>query len=518
MARDKWLVTLSRLSLLLAESERLEDTLPSALQMVAELMGIDVVLLYWLDAEKGELELAAYRGVAPEFARMVDRVRVGEGFNGRAAETGEPVMVWNAAQDPRLSRVAVRLEGIQSQLVVPMKSRGQVVGTICVASKRKREFRPNEVELVTAIADQIGIAGEKSRLDQIRLSLTELLRKSEANYRELFANASDAILIHDVEGRVIEANKACETLLGYPRDQLMGRKVTEFLKGDAVEVAREVRRRLLAGEPMEQRYEQRLARRDGTPAVIEMATRLILGDGEPVGFHNIGRDVTDERVMRDSLRFYLKAVLKAQEEERKRISRELHDDSAQLLLVLIRQLDAIASDTRAKIPGPVRNELAHLHDLALEIHNGLRRYAQELRPAILDDLGLAAALQWIADELSGHGIKVHTELNIQGAVLPHETELVVFRIAQEALGNTARHAGASEASIELKADGGRIEVLITDNGKGFVVPSNIGDLGKSGKLGIIGMQERARLLGGNLAVESRPGGGTTVRVEIPLGT
>ena len=78
LARDKWLVTLSRLSLLLAESERLEDTLPSALQMVAELMGIDVVLLYWFDAEKGELELSAYRGVPPDFARMVDRMRVGE--------------------------------------------------------------------------------------------------------------------------------------------------------------------------------------------------------------------------------------------------------------------------------------------------------------------------------------------------------------------------------------------------------------------------------------------------------
>ena len=517
MSRSRRLITLSTLSGLLAQAERIEDILPTAIEIVADVMEIEVVLIYTLDTRRKELELSAYRGVPVEFARGVDKMRLGEGFNGRVAESGEPMMVSDAAEDPRLSREAVRREKIKAQLVVPMKSRGQVVGTICIATRHKREFRTEEMELLTAIGNQIGIAIDKARLYQERASLTELLQLSEAKYRELFQDASDAILIHDMEGNITEANKACEKLLGYPVVELVGKKVSEFLRGDALDLARRIQNKLLNGERIEQRYEQHLERRDGSEAIIEIATRLIISNGKPVGFEHIARDVTEERKMRDNLRFYLKQVLQAQEEERKRISRELHDDAGQSLLLLIHRLDALASDPANKLAKPAKDKIARLHGLAVKILDGLRRYAQELRPAILDHMGLVAALGWMAENVNREqGAKVIVEVRGTECELSPEARLVLFRIAQEALNNVKKHSEATRAVVKLEYEPQKIILTITDNGKGFDLPERLSDLASTGKLGLTGMEERARLLGGTLRVQSKPGEGTAVTAELPL--
>jgi len=518
MSRDKRLITLSTLSGLLAKSVRPEDILPTAIEMVADVMEIEVVLIYSLEADKGELVLSAYRGVPSEFAQGVDRIRLGEGFNGCVAETGEPMMVSDIARDPRLSREVVQQEKLQAQLVVPMKSRGEVVGTISVATHRKREFDVAEIELLTAIANQIGIAIDEARCYQEYISTIDLLRQSEADYRELFQNASDAIIIHDLEGNITDANKACEKLLGYALHELLGKKASAFLGKDALDLAREVGGKLLSGETIEQRYEQHLTRRDGSEAIIELATRVITTDGKPVGFHNIGRDVTDERRMRDNLRFYLRQVLRAQEEERKRISRELHDDAGQSLLLLIHWLDEMVSTPEYKLSKPVREKVAHLHSLAVEILDGLRRYSQELRPAILDDMGLVAALQWMAEGLDQErGISVSVEVHGLEHELPPETILVLFRIAQEALTNVKRHSEATKALVKLEYKPGKITLAIADDGKGFELPHRLGDLARIGRLGLTGMEERARLLGGSLQVQSNLGEGTTITAELPYG-
>lgn len=516
MYRSRRLIILSTLSGLLAQAEKTDDIFPTAIEIVADVLEIEIVLIYSLDVRKRKLVLSAYRGVPVNFARGVDRMKLGEGFNGRVAETGEPMMVSDAAEDPRLSREAVRREKIKAQLIVPMKSRGRVVGTICVATRHKREFHDEEVELLTAIGNQIGIAIDKAQLYQGQLWMMELLRQSEAKYRELFQDASDAILIHDMEGNITEANKACEKLLGYTVDELEGRKVSEFLRGDAMDLARRIRGKLLNGKRIGQRYEQRIARRDGTEAIIQLATRMITSDGKPVGFENIARDVTDERKMRDNLRFYLKQVLRAQEEERKRISRELHDDTSQSLLLLIHRLDAIISDPGDRLPKPAREMLTQLHSLALEILDGLRRYSQELRPAILDHVGLVAALKWMAENISDErGTKVDVEvIGTEGDLSP-EIKLVLFRIAQEALTNVKKHAGATRALVKLEYSVDKIIMTVTDNGRGFELPRRLGDLAGAGMLGLAGMEERARLLGGVLWVQSKLGEGTTVTAELP---
>jgi PAS domain S-box-containing protein len=351
-----------------------------------------------------------------------------------------------------------------------------------------------------------------------RKQAEEAVKQSERRYRNLFDSASEAIFIRDIEGRIIEVNQAASDLTGYTIDELASMNIRQLLTSESFDIAMEMQRRQIEGETASQRFELEIIRKDGATAFIEVAISLITGsgNGKPVGIQAMARDITEERKMRDSMHYYLQKILVAQEEERKRIARELHDDTSQSLLLLTHQLDAIASDPKDKLAGPVQERLNQVYDLAVEILSGLRRYAQDLRPAILDHLGLVAALEWMADKLiSEDGIDADVQLDMQKQDLPPEVQLVLFRIGQEALGNVKRHAKATKVVIRLESGVGRIKMIIVDNGKGLD-QTKVNDLSSSGKLGIMGMRERAQLLGGTLSIESELGKGTAIIVEIPL--
>ena len=340
---------------------------------------------------------------------------------------------------------------------------------------------------------------------------------TEQNYRYLFDNASEAIWVHDIKGDILVANRACEKLTGYNRDELTGMNVVRFLTEEFLDTAREVRRKLLKGEAIGQPYEQRLVRKDRTIGIVKMATSLVIIDEQVVGFQNIARDVTEEKQMQENLRFYVQQITRAQEDERKRIARELHDDVSSFLLLLIQRLDSISSRTRPKLRNLLKENLEDLRSQAIGALEGLRRCAQDLRPRILDDLGLIAALEWMAEDLvKKYGIDAHVEAVGTERSLPAEAQLLLFRIAQEALSNIRRHAEASMAEVKLEFEGNKVRMTISDNGKGFELPSRTENLASTGKLGIIGMYERARLLGGNLKVQSELGKGTQVVAEVPL--
>lgn len=343
------------------------------------------------------------------------------------------------------------------------------------------------------------------------------LKTSQENYEELFTNASDAIWVHDLNGNIIIANKACEKLSGYPIAEGIGKSVSEFMSPDAISIAREVKKKLMKGQAIDQRYDQRLIKKDGSEAMLELFTRLIRDDdGKPIAFQNIARDVTEERRLRDNLRFQIHKTLMAQEEERKRIARELHDDVAQSILLLSRQLDILTSGGTHKIPKASVSELEHIRNIANETYKSIQRYARDLRPSILDQMGLVAALNWLTEELSKEmGIKTTVKAD-KLPPLPTETELAMFRIAQETLNNVRKHAQASEVDIKVRLDSNKIKMTITDNGKGFLTSGLTGDLAREGKLGVLGMEERARLIGGDLKIKSKLGKGTTVFAETPI--
>ena len=341
------------------------------------------------------------------------------------------------------------------------------------------------------------------------------MKLARQNYEELFTNASDAIWVHNLDGVITLVNKACEELSGYPVSELPGKNVREFLTPETLAIARQVKDKLLRGETMEHRYEQRLIKKDGSEAIMQVTTRLIVSDGKPHAFHNMARDVTEERRLQQNLQFYLRQVLQAQEEERKRLARELHDDASQRILLLTHGIDNIASKAEKYSAQELRNELSKLYEVSQQTYQAIKHYAQALRPSILDDLGLIAALKWLAEQIRDlSGIQVEVHADTIPPLLP-ETQLVLFRVVQEALSNVQRHSRASRASVKVQCQDDEITVTISDNGKGFKPPRQLSEFAAQGKLGLTGMVERVQLINGKLEVSSQEGKGTTIRVTVP---
>jgi len=512
---ERRLAALHQISSTVSQSLELSEVLSSGMDNVVDVMQVDGALIFLLDEETDELALAAYQGVSAEFVQGVSRIKLGEGFNGRVAETGEPLYVEDASQDPSLTKMVVREEGIRSQLIVPLKSKGKVVGTLCVAARKQRQVRSEELELVTAIGNQIGVAVDNARLYQQQQAVAEELRVSEERYRELFENAHDAIWLYDLEENIMAANKACATLTGYGVEELSDIKAGDLFTEGCLESIKNLEDPLLKGEALGRLSEAKIVRKDGTEASVQLSTSPVFSSGRIIGFQHIARDITEQKRMQENLRFYLQQVTRAQEEERKRISRELHDETTQALVALSRQLDALGSSGKG-LSEDNRLRLEELWQKTNNIMQGVRRLSQDLRPAALDRLGLLSALEWLASdvaEYSGIGIEVNV-VNTERR-LPEEVELVLFRITQEALRNVWRHSQATKAEIAVEFDENKTKVTISDNGKGFNLPETIGDLARDGKLGLAGMQERARLLGGSLTVQSEPGRGSTITVELP---
>jgi two-component system, NarL family, sensor histidine kinase UhpB len=216
-------------------------------------------------------------------------------------------------------------------------------------------------------------------------------------------------------------------------------------------------------------------------------------------------------VVQARLRALSAGVMDAQEEERRRISRELHDDTAQTLTSLLLYAKALE---QGDAPPGVREALAELREEVARSLEGVRRLARELRPSALDDLGLVAALEGYTHDFSRRtGIELRFEPACGGDRLPPEVELALYRIAQEALTNAAKHAGPTHIDVGLVREPGSVSLTVRDNGSGFDpswLPS--GDRG----LGLFGMKERAELTGGTLAIASAPGAGATISVRIPL--
>ncbi len=237
-------------------------------------------------------------------------------------------------------------------------------------------------------------------------------------------------------------------------------------------------------------------------------------DALALAFNQMARQITAYRA---GLRRYVGAITRSQEQERARIARELHDETAQNLLAMSRSLELGMS--RAQDP-QLLGRLADLKALVDETLLGVRQISRDLRPFVLEDLGLVAALRALAQ---GGPQLVEREapqarMGVRGTPvsLSAEQELALYRIAQEALTNARKHAGAAHVWIELWFEPGEVRLEVRDDGEGFTVPDNLAELTQSGSYGLMGIQERAWVLNGSLEIDSEPGRGTRIHVTIPL--
>ena len=206
-----------------------------------------------------------------------------------------------------------------------------------------------------------------------------------------------------------------------------------------------------------------------------------------------------------------KAVWRVQEEERRRLARELHDGIGQTLTALKNQLEMI--ERQAPVEGGIGARLRDSVELAARALAETRELSRLLRPAVLDDLGLLAALRWLARWLEERtGLRVALAIGDVEERLPADLETLVFRVSQEALTNVLKHSGVERAALELDRVGDRLRLRISDRGAGFDPALQTGEsIG-----GLRGMRDRVELLGGRFELRSRPGGGTTIEAEIPL--
>ncbi|MBI2853485.1 MAG: PAS domain-containing sensor histidine kinase [Chloroflexi bacterium] len=338
------------------------------------------------------------------------------------------------------------------------------------------------------------------------------LAVSEARYQGLFENAGDAILVLDANGQVVSANAAASVLTGYSREELVGMNATTLLNVALLNVEGGTRYGHPSAEgPFFPSGEIRLKRKEGSEVYVEAVCTVHPGD---IGVHTqaVLRDITARRHRELGLRAFLRQVTRAQEEERKRIARDLHDETAQNLALLRRELqDAMQSGDMSGASSVER--LKRVWEIAGETLRGVRRFTSNLRPPVLDDLGIVAALETLVSEVTKlTGVEAHLEVNGSPHRLDPEAELMLFRIVQEALRNVQKHAQASRTTVTITFDGDALRIDVEDNGKGFDT-SAVSSFGPpEGHLGLTGMAERAGLLGAEIHVSSKPGEGTHVSV------
>lgn len=386
-----------------------------------------------------------------------------------------------------------------------------------------------------------------------RKKAEEEISLSEVRYRRLFETAQDGILLVDpLTGKVFDSNPFLSELLDYTHEELLGKELWEIGLFKDVEASKSAFRTLTESGYI--RYEDLpLKTRDGRGIDVEFVSNVYNVGESRVIQCNI-RDITDRKKAEDALRAVLEGLelrvqertadlalsndhlmteiarreqaeadrrdlqqrlTTAQEDERRRIARELHDQMGQHLAALGLGLKVVQDETPST--SPVHDRLQSLQALTSLIGREIHHLALELRPTALDDLGLGAALANYVEgwaERTGVEVDFHAT-GLDGERLPAHIETALYRVVQEALTNVLKHAQARCVSVVLLRSGGQISAVVEDDGRGFDADGG-SNPSEGPRLGMLGMRERTALLGGLLTVESTPERGTTVIARVPL--
>ena len=340
----------------------------------------------------------------------------------------------------------------------------------------------------------------------------EAMRESREMFERAFSASPDPLVIsRRSDGMIREVNESWYTVFGQTREEAVGRSsILLGLYADPDDRGR-ILKALDAGGRLRD-YELRVRGREGERLVLVSMEPITVG-GEAC-LLTIARDVTEKRRSELALRRLAEGLTTAREDERRRIARELHDDASQNLsavAVRLKLLEARVASDRAG-GDEAGGELPALREMIEGTQRSLRRMAHSLHPSTLEHFGIAAALRGFVREESG-ATGVHVTLDAPDSFLrlARVIESTVYRVAQEAVANALKHAGAASVTVRLRAAGGRLTLRVADDGRGFDPKSPAAHDG----LGLISMRERAEMIGGRLVVDSRPGGGATVTLSVP---
>ena len=384
-----------------------------------------------------------------------------------------------------------------------------------VGLKGKRSWlATHAVPLRDAAGRILAALGITRDISRRRIAELALVESEERFCKAFYANALPLLITSLSDGMVLDANEAFTKLVNRPRDEILGQTTVELGVIEPARRAAVIER--LRDEGVVNDIELELHPRDSEPRTgLLSLVRIELGGQECIlGTY---RDVTEAkraeaqlRASRTALRSLATRQQDIREDERSRIAREIHDSLGQALTALKLQLVA-AQDAAATETPALSARLAETASMVDDLVKSVRRIATELRPPILDQLGLPAAVEWLAQDFARRtSIRCQTSIHPTDGAITNELATALFRIVQEALTNVLRHAGATRVDIELGVKSGCVTVEINDDGSGIT------EVGMGpGSLGILGMRERAAALGGVLEVAPRSNGGTRVAAWFP---
>lgn len=456
------------------------------------------------DAQGRWLSVAA---TAADFLILADRTGVIRYVNRTLDDletsqvVGTPMERWAQPEHRELFRRAVA-EALESEKVVTVENLGTGVGGAPTWYQTRIGPWREHGRLVGTVLLSVDVT-ERKRME-------ERLTESDRFHRALMDGHADAVVVF-AETKPIYVNEACERLLGYSAEELLASDPTEFLVPE---------QRLQGGERLDDLTERprpyveeyTLVRRDGERIPAEIRTRPISIDGRPALVCFI-RDVSERRRLLERLiqeEQLLRKLYDLQERERKLVAHEIHDGFIQYAFGAKMRLEGVL-DVLRQCGSESADEVAIAVELLDRATSEGRRLISELRPLVIDDDGLSAALNHLAADFARCGL--HVQLNVDCALdrLDAMWEGTVFRIVQEAVSNVRKHSRADEARVTLEIHAGCMTIVVEDDGCGFD-PEAVA----RGRYGIRGIQERARIFGGQATIESRPGGGTRVTARIPL--
>ena len=420
-------------------------------------------------------------------------------------------------------------EHVRNWMGVPLVTSGKVIGLYSVDKATPGFFQAEHVRLAETLAARAASAIQNAQLfEQSQRYVAELeeriaerkraevaLRESEERYRELFENAKDAMFVHDLEGNYSRINRAAEELSGYSRGEIVGHNFTEFIAKEHIKLVRQHFCSKLA-RVGETSYEVDVIAKDGRRVPVEVSSRAIYENGVMVGVQGMAHDITERKLAQDALQMFSRQLIEAQEDERRRISRELHDQIGQILTAVKMNLYTVQQFCKTSEAGSYVTDNIEAVDEALRL---VRDLSVDLRPPVLDDLGLATALRWYVDRYinrTGLNVEVIIDLPDHNERFSREGETTCFRIAQEALSNIARHAQATQIQMQLAKDGNVLLLTVKDNGVGFDIERLRKRAPRTATLGLVSMQERAHAAGGSIEIDSVRSKGTEVRLTLPL--
>ncbi len=338
------------------------------------------------------------------------------------------------------------------------------------------------------------------------------LQDMEQFNTDLLSSFPTPIIVFDKHTSITYVNPAFEKLSKFSRKEVVGCRCPYpwWTENSKNKLERDTQRLICGGL---RKAEELFRSKDGKDFWVEVAIVPMRTTGDTEFYVSSWVDITSQKRQRDDMQFYIAEITKAQEEERRRVARELHDETIQQLADLYTDIDKTIdfieqfSNGGSKTMKILRVKLDNIID-------EMRRFSNELRPTSLDHLGLIPSLELLVEDLNEVGIV--TNLHVTGSQkrLTPEVEVVLFRIAQEALRNVKKHSKATAAALKIKFLTGKVLMSIADNGKGFDTATVQSDLSRQGKFGLIGINERTRLLGGTLEIKSKPGNGTKLSLEI----